>query len=102
MKNDAWLKTMKQKDRTVIFGFVGLFFLTLVISSAYGNPLSPVTNNGQKWHIGYLEGGPYSNYQSILKEIVLSLMDTGWIEKDTLPEPADETETRTLWNYLSK
>ena len=93
---------MKQRDRGVVLWFIGLWFVTLTMTSAYGNPSPPITNNGQKWRIGYLEGGPYSNYQSILKQMVLSLMDAGWIEKEVLPEPADESETRTIWKFLSE
>ncbi|MBC8440823.1 MAG: ABC transporter substrate-binding protein [Deltaproteobacteria bacterium] len=61
----------------------------------------PLTNNGKKWRIGYFEGGPYANYQSILKAMTASLMDSGWIQHAPIPKCQDENETRTLWNFLS-
>ncbi len=61
----------------------------------------PITNSGKKWHIGYLEGGPYANYQSILKAMAESLMRSGWIESKSIPDSEDESETLTLWNFLS-
>ncbi len=63
---------------------------------------SPVTNNGKKWRIGYLQGGPYENYSSILTAFANSLADLGWIEKGPLPKGRDDSETRTLWRFLSE
>jgi len=65
------------------------------------NGSGPITNNGKKWRIGYLEGGPYANYQMILKNLVKSMMDSGWIQQALIPECRDESETKTLWNFLS-
>ena len=62
---------------------------------------TPVTHNGEKWRIGYLEGGPYANYQSILRQMIKNLMDSGWIEPESIPESRDESETKTLWDFLS-
>ncbi len=61
----------------------------------------PVTNNGKKWRIGYLEGGPYANYQAILKAMIANLMDSGWIKPESIPEPRDKSESKTLLDFLS-
>lgn len=61
----------------------------------------PRTHNGKKWRIGYIQGGPYQDYQSILKELVKALAEMGWMEKTPLPQTADAQETQTLWNWLA-
>ncbi len=83
---------------------IGLFcILTVFLTDIFAqeNKTNPITNNGKKWRIGYLEGGPYANYQSILKAMTASLMDSGWIQRAPIPKCKDESETRTLWNFLS-
>ena len=76
--------------------------MPLIDASAQGvYRTEPVTNHGKKWRIGYIEGGPYSNYQSILKAMTESLMMSGWIERALIPQCKDESETLTLWNFLS-
>ncbi|VTR71464.1 conserved hypothetical protein [Desulfosarcina cetonica] len=64
--------------------------------------IKPTTHHGRKWRIGYLEGGPYSNYPLNLKALVVALADLGWVEKiDTLPL-GDEADTSLLWLWISK
>lgn len=60
----------------------------------------PVTRNGQKWRIGYYEGGEYIDYQKIFIETVRGLMKLGWIEYTEIPEQKGE-QTRDLWMWLS-
>lgn len=62
---------------------------------------APATNNGGKWRIGYLEGGPYQDYQSNLKAFIHHLAELGWIEKTPFPQTQDEEETRTIWTWLA-
>ncbi len=62
--------------------------------------LKPVTNNGIPWKIGYLEGGPYSNYYKYLQATVMGLMDLGWIDEATIPKACAE-HTEKLWHWLS-
>ena len=65
-------------------------------------PVKPTTNHGQKWRIGYLEGGPYSNYPLNLKALVFALADIGWVEKvDSIPQES-ETDTSLMWQWISK
>ena len=82
-----------------LFCILAVFQMDVCAQEAYET--KPITNNGKKWRIGYLEGGPYANYQSILKDMTASLMDSGWIQRAPIPKCQDESETRTLWNFLS-
>ncbi|UTW05248.1 ABC transporter substrate-binding protein [Amphritea atlantica] len=60
---------------------------------------APVTNNGERWRVGYFEGGEYIDYQKILIETVKGLMKLGWIEKTEIPEQQGE-QTAQLWQWL--
>ena len=62
--------------------------------------VDPIANGGQKWRIGYYEGGAYINYQQQLTETVKGLMQLGWIEPAELPTQSGES-TDTLWAWLS-
>ena len=40
--------------------FISCFFFSNVYAIDKGNfPVTPKMNNGKKWRVGYLEGGPY-------------------------------------------
>jgi len=70
------------------------------ISATPDFKIEPSTNNGEKWRIGYYEGGEYANYQDVLSATIKGLMKLGWIEKATLPAQKGETNS-TLWSWLS-
>jgi len=61
---------------------------------------TPRTNNGEKWRVGYYEGGEYIDYQKIFSETVKGLMKLGWIEEVKLP-PQKGEQTKPLWDWLS-
>lgn len=63
--------------------------------------VAPTTNNGKKWRVGYVEGGPYQDYQAILKALLDGLIELGWIKKGSYPPGLDAQETRTLWSWLA-
>ena len=68
---------------------------------AKGAPITsdqPVLNQGQKWQLGYYQGGEYYDYYQYLKVTVEGLMERGWIESDTVP--ADLASTGELWLWL--
>ncbi len=88
------------------------FILTLVFIFLYsGFPCraaakntfatTPRLNNGQKWTIGYLQGGDYGSYQRSLAALVKGLMRLGWIETSPLPKPPNDKDTRQLWHWLA-
>ena len=63
--------------------------------------VKPTTNHGQKWRIGYLEGGPYQNYPLVLKVVINNLMDMGWMEKAEIPVSEDFEDSSQIWMWLS-
>jgi ABC-type uncharacterized transport system substrate-binding protein len=92
------------KSRVVLFAvLLCLLCGTPVEAADKGNyAVKPRTNHGQKWRIGYLEGGPYSNYPAHLKAIVLALADMGWVEKIERIPQGDENDTSLLWLWISR
>jgi ABC-type uncharacterized transport system substrate-binding protein len=84
--------------------------VTLLLVLAFGQwtmagdkgsfPVTPTTNNGQKWRIAYFEGGEYIDYQKIFSETIRSMMKLGWIETAEIP-PLEGEETKGLWNWLA-
>lgn len=62
---------------------------------------APVMNNGERWRIGYFEGGEYIDYQKVLTETVKGLMALGWIDKTEIPAQPGE-QTAQLWQWLNK
>jgi hypothetical protein len=70
---------MKALKRLFLLVFVLIFLAPLEVLSADLPDFasSPRTNNGQKWRIGYYEGGEYIDYQKIFGETVKGLMKLG-------------------------
>ena len=60
----------------------------------------PITNKGEKWRIGYLEGGPYSNYPTNLRALVEALSEMRWIDEADLPPQTSEDDTSQLWAWI--
>ena len=70
-------------------------------SADMGSAMKPVKkSDGTRWRIGYMEGGPYHDYQSVLKAFIKQLAKTGWIEQAMFPKSVNDRETLTLWNWL--
>jgi hypothetical protein len=92
------------------WGFISLITVAVVIltfsigfAADKGKySITPTTKpNGNRWRIGYLEGGPYVNYSLYLKEIVGALGDLGWIEKTTIPPQKDPEDTSKMWSWIA-
>lgn len=64
--------------------------------------ISPKTNNGSKWRIGYYEGGPYINYVRHLKAVVNGLSELGWIKPIAVPEFEDSENSNLIWQHLAE
>jgi len=93
---------MKSKmNRYLCLIAVSILFFYFGLTYAIAAKTAPRLNNGEKWRIGYLEGGPWPDYQETLIETVISLIDMGWIKKIELPELQRTDDTRMLWNWLS-
>jgi len=61
----------------------------------------PTANKGKKWRIGCLESGPFPNYPPNLTAFVTSLAELGWAEKPDIPPRKDETDAKSIWEWLS-
>lgn len=93
------------RNQTLLMGL--LVILTVFLSPM--NPVessdsfqtNPTTHNGKKWIIGYYEGGPYINYPANLRAIVDGLVQLGWMEKITIADMTDPTDSKSLWKTLS-
>ena len=77
-----------------------LVFVVCTPASGADFSTTPKTNDGQKWRIGYYEGGEYIDYQKIFTETIKGLMNLGWIEQVTIP-PQKGEQTKALWNWLA-
>ena len=84
---------------------ISLFLITLTmlpipVCTAENKSLSPVLNQGQKWRIGYYEGGAYVNYPANLRTIVAGLAELGWMVPLNIPAMKDPTDSKRVWDYL--
>ncbi|OMH32747.1 ABC transporter substrate-binding protein [Motiliproteus sp. MSK22-1] len=79
-----------------------LIFGSLTVNAADKAQFStePTTNNGQRWRIGYYEGGEYIEYQKLFIETIRGMMGLGWIEKTEIPPQSGE-QTREFWQWIS-
>ncbi len=77
-----------------------LLMLPITICAADDASLSPVLNNGQKWRIGYYEGGSYINYPANLRTIAAGLAELGWMKPLNIPAMSDATDAKPVWDYL--
>jgi len=62
---------------------------------------TPSDNDGQPWQIAFYEGGDYPDYRKVLVATVEGLMELGWIEHQTLPDPHNH-DSKYLWDWLAK
>ncbi|MBT8338936.1 MAG: ABC transporter substrate-binding protein [Desulfatitalea sp.] len=93
------------RPQILMIGLLGLALLLNMMGEANGSdwyPTTPTTNDGDKWRIGYYEGGPYINYPANLKAIVKGLLNLGWIDKTMALNPTDAGDSRAVWKALSK
>ncbi len=61
---------------------------------------TPLTNQGEKWRIGYYEGGNYKLYGQNLVGTIQGLMQLGWVEVSPIPSLKGE-QTKELWSWLA-
>lgn len=82
---------------------LGVFLFSInPVGSSEWFQTNPTTRNGKRWVIGYYEGGPYINYPANLRAIVDGLAELGWMEKTTIADMKDPTDSKSLWAALSK
>ena len=92
---------MSKMRRSAVVALAALAFVAFGISVVGASQFStsPTQNAGQKWRIGYYEGGSYANYLAYLEATVKGLMELGWIEKRAIP-PQENSEV--FWQWLSR
>ena len=90
--------------KIILFALVAHWLMNLLPVPSSSNAtfdFSPrISPRGDKWRIGYYEGGPYTDYQKTLLATIEGLMELGWIRKaqlDTLKTLSSEE----IWVYLS-
>jgi ABC-type uncharacterized transport system substrate-binding protein len=64
-------------------------------------PSAPATHDGQKWRIGYMEGGQYIDYQTITMATLNGLAAMGWMDPIALPEDLPDTPG-AFWTYVAE
>ena len=89
-----------------------LFLIVPIVVSAAGTGftsekespgIAPGTKpDGSRWRLGYLEGGPYFEYQLTLRAMVLSMAKLGWMVEKSLPLSDNKEDTRELWEWLAQ
>nr|WP_320190703.1 ABC transporter substrate binding protein [uncultured Desulfobacter sp.] len=86
-----------------IFLFVIFAFTAIQSPSSYADSynVTPTTNSGTKWRIGYYEGGNYIDYRYNLEGYIKALMELNWIKKQPLPKPTSAQNIRELWQWLA-
>ena len=91
----------KKISHILMIGVFALCSLSCSIEAAEQREGSttPRTNDGKKWRIGYIEGGPWQNYQSNLVALIITLTKMGWIENK--PFPAYKDELAGIYSSLS-
>ncbi len=91
------------KDLMVRIFFIFTVILSLAISAHCEDgdfPITPSLNNGQKWRLAYLEGGPYHENVYTLKAVVDALADIGWLEPVSYPINIYTDDCQSFWLYL--
>ena len=93
---------MKTLPKVILIVCVSILWSSVFAMAAdKGNfSVEPTTNNGEKWRIGYYEGGKYIEYQQTLLATIRELMELGWLETVEIPTQED-VETQGLWNWLA-
>ena len=86
---------------TCLLGMMWITSQSRIVHAA--DDVHPILNKGKKWRIGYYEGGPWEDYRENLRAVVIGLMDSGWIDKQTLPQltTSDQDPTYPLWKWMA-
>lgn len=81
---------------------VAVILVLVMVNQQAGDPLQPLTNNGQKWRIGYYEGGGYFEYQNHMIGLIHGLVEHGWMEPVEIPMPDDPEDNYSIWQFLAE
>ncbi|MBQ3059902.1 MAG: ABC transporter substrate-binding protein [Desulfovibrio sp.] len=54
------------------------------------------------WRVAYVEGGPFTDYQQVLRGLTLGLQQLGLIENGAVPVPENSEEAAGMWAWLAE
>lgn len=54
------------------------------------------------WRIAYVEGGPFVDYQKILRGVAVGLQRMGLIQNGAVPIPANSEDVSAMWEWLAR
>ncbi len=60
----------------------------------------PRLNRDKPWRIAYCESGRFANYAGTLHSLARGLSELGLVNAAGCPFPADQKDTRMIWNWL--
>lgn len=78
-----------------------LFAVFQYIFDKEGYNTRHITNDGKKWRIAYLEGGPYINYTHTIRAVANGFIELGWMEEIMIPKSDDPADMKVIWDLLS-
>jgi ABC-type uncharacterized transport system substrate-binding protein len=92
------------------FKIISVVLLSLVIwlhwitavESAENYQTAPTSRKGEKWRIGYCEGGPYVNYPANLIAIARGLAQLGWMDAPKDLDRKDPADAKGVWLALAQ
>lgn len=83
-----------------LIGLGGAGSVAPAAADANALPTTPTTNDGERWRIGYYEGGQYTDYEVITKAMVRGLIELGWMEPLEMA-PENDPEPGGFWRWLA-
>ena len=89
------------RSRSTLFVIAIAILLLISFSGPAQAGVKPTLNKGKKWRIAYYEGGPYTDYKTVLAATLSGLVKLGWLEPFTLPKNIDDADTQKVWSYLA-
>ena len=82
-----------------------LTFFCLLCTGSFLTRLQAAPPDGDKlpkvWRVIYVEGGPFSDYQRILRGLTLGLQERGLIDNGQPPLPKDSEDVKGMWEWLA-
>lgn len=63
---------------------------------------SAKTAPAKVWRIAYVEGGPFVDYQKILRGVATGLQRMGLIKNGSVPLPENSEDVAAMWAWLSR
>jgi len=90
------------KEKYLLYLFTCLFALMItncLFPKHIEAKTTPILNNGEKWRIGYYEGGPYSEYVDEMRTFLKGLISLGWIEDRKISVIEGQTP-KPYWDWL--